>query len=118
MQDQLDFYKTIGSRIREIRISKGISQADLAEKAKLSSPVISSLENGRSKIWLITFAKVCEALQVSANDILRLDTPAAINDYPKEFTALISDCNSSEIESILKIAREVKASFRKQKQDY
>lgn len=118
MQDQLEFYKTIGSRIREIRVAKGISQADLAEKAKLSPPVISSLENGRSKIWLITFAKVCEALQVSANDILRLDTPAAINDYPQEFTSLISDCNSSEIESILKIAKEVKASIRKQKQDY
>lgn len=118
MQDQTEFYKTIGCRIRDIRVAKGISQADLAEKAKLSPPVISSLENGRSKIWLVTFAKVCEALQVSANDILRLDTPAAIDDYPKEFTALISDCSSSEIESILKIAKEVKASIRKQNTEY
>ena len=99
MQDSLDFYKTIGSRIRDIRVSKGISQADLAEAAKLSPPVISSLENGRSKIWLITFAKVCEALQVSANDILRLDTPAAINDYPKEFTSLIADRKSTRLNS-------------------
>lgn len=118
LRDQSDFYKTIGTRIREIRVSKGVSQADLAERAKLSPPVISNLENGHSKIWLITFAKVCEALQVSANDILRLDTPAAINDYPQEFTALISDCNSSEIESILKIAKEVKLSLKKQKQEY
>ena len=118
MQDQAEFYQTIGARIKDIRVKKGISQAELAEKARLSTPVISSLENGHSKIWLVTFAKVCEALQVSANDILRLDTPSAINDYPKEFTALISDCNSSEIESILKIAKEVKASIRKQKTDY
>ena len=118
MQDQIEFYQTIGSRIREIRTSKGLSQADLAEKAKLSTPVISGIENGHSKVWLITFAKICEALQVSADDVLRLDTPAAIDDYPKEFTALIADCNSAEIESILKIAKEVKASIRKQKQDY
>lgn len=118
MQDQSDFYRTIGTRIKEIRVSKGLTQADLADKANLSPPVISSLENGRSKIWLVTFAKICEALQVSANDILRLDTPAAINDYPQEFTALIADCNSSEIESILKIAKEVKTSIRKEKQDY
>lgn len=58
MQDQSDFYQIIGSRIREIRVAKGISQADLAEKAKLSPPVISSIENGRSRMWLITFAKV------------------------------------------------------------
>lgn len=118
MQDQIEFYQTIGSRIREIRTSKGLSQAYLAEKAKLSTPVISGIENGHSKVWLITFAKICEALQVSADDVLRLDTPAAIDDYPKEFTALIADCNSAEIESILKISKEVKASIRKQKQDY
>ena len=118
MQDQSDFYRTIGARIKEIRVAKGLTQADVAEKANLSSPVISSLENGRSKIWLVTFAKICEALQVSANDILRLDTPSAINDYPKEFTSLIADCSSSEIESILKIAKEVKSSIRKEKLDY
>ena len=118
MLDSAEFYQTIGARIKEIRLSKGISQAELAEKAKLSSPVISSLENGHSKIWLVTFAKACEALQVSANDILRLDTPAALNDYPKEFTSLIEDCSSSEIESILKIAKEVKASIRKGKLEY
>ena len=61
MQDQIEFYQTIGSRIREIRTSKGLSQADLAEKAKLSTPVISGIENGHSKVWLITFAKICEA---------------------------------------------------------
>ena len=49
MQDQTEFYKTIGTRIKEIRIAKGISQAERAEKAKLSSPVISGIENGRSK---------------------------------------------------------------------
>ncbi len=118
MLDQSEFYRTIGARMKEIRVTKGITQVDLAEKANLSPPVISGLENGHSKMWLITFAKICEALQVSANDILRLDTPAAINDYPKEFTTLIADCNSSEIESILRIAKEVKASIRKGKKEY
>lgn len=118
MQDISDFYQTIGSRFREIRTAKGLSQSEIAEKAKLSVPVVSDIENGRSKIWLITFAKMCEALQVSANDILRLDTPAAINDYPQEFTSLISDCSSSEIESILVIAKEVKTSIRKNRQEY
>ena len=118
MQDSLDFYQTVGVRIKEIRISKGLTQADLADKADLSTPVISSVENGHSKLWLITFAKICEALQVSANDILRLDTPTAINDYPHEFTSLIADCSTSEIESILKISQEVKTSIRKGKQEY
>ena len=88
MQDPSVFYQTIGSRIREIRISKKL-----------------------------TFAKICEALEVSANDILRLDTPAAINEYPQEFKDLISGCSSSEIESILRVAKEVKSSIQKHKQE-
>ncbi len=51
MEEQyLAFYQRIGARIRELRIQKGMSQAELAEKAHLSLPVISSLENARSKI--------------------------------------------------------------------
>ena len=117
MQKPSVFYQTIGSRIREIRISKKLTQSDLAEKADLSLPLISDIEHGRSKIWLITFARVCEALEVSANDILRLDTPAAINEYPQEFKDLISGCSSSEIESILRVAKEVKSSIQKHKQE-
>ena len=117
MQESSVFYQTIGTRIHDIRISKNLTQNELAEKANLSPYLISDIERGRSKIWLITFAKICEALEVSANDILRLDTPAAINEYPQEFKDLISGCSSSEIESILRIAKEVKSSIQKHKQE-
>jgi len=85
-----EFYQMIGERIRDLRIQKGMSQADLAEKAHLSLPVISSIENARSKVWLVTFAKIAEALQVSADDILRLNTPEASLGYPKEMTELFA----------------------------
>lgn len=118
MEDKyLDFYQTIGSRIRDIRIQKGMSQAELAEKAKLSLPVISSLENAHSKIWLVTFAKIAEALEVSPNDILRLNTPAASAGFPDELTEILEGCSPSETESILKIARQVKSAFSTQKKD-
>lgn len=119
MEDQyLAFYQSIGARIKEIRIQKGMSQAELAEKAHLSLPVISSLENARTKIWLVTFAKVAEALEVSADDILRLNTPAPSTSYPEELTNLLSGCTSSEVEAILKIAKQVKSTIQDQKKEY
>ena len=111
----LDFYKTIGSRIREIRIKKGMSQAELAEKADLSLPVISSIENAHTKIWLITFAKIAEALEVSADDILRLNTPAPSMGYSDEFAELLNGCNQTEAEAIMAIARQMKSSLEAQK---
>ncbi len=113
-----DFYKTIGERIREIRVQKGMSQAELAEKAHLSLPVISSIENARSKIWLVTFARIAEALQVSANDILRLNTPVASSGYPEEMTELLEGCTPAECESILRIAKQVKSTFESQRKEF
>lgn len=119
MDDQFnEFYQMIGERIRDLRIQKGMSQADLAEKAHLSLPVISSIENARSKVWLVTFAKIAEALQVSADDILRLNTPEASLGYPKEMTELFEGCTPAECESIMRIARQVKSTFESQRKEY
>lgn len=118
MSDQYTaFYERVGARIRDLRIQKGMSQAELAEKAHLSLPVISSLENARTRIWLVTFAKVAEALQVSADDILRLNTPDSVAGYPEELSEVLKDCSASEMDSILKIIKEVKASFENQKKE-
>ena len=113
----LKFYQLIGSRIRDIRIQKGLSQAALAEKAKLSLPVISAIENARSRIWLFTFARIAEALEVSADDILRLSTPPSTANYPEEFAELLNDCSASELEAILKIVKQVKVTFDSQKRE-
>ena len=37
----------IGSRIREARVKRRMSQAELADKAGISLPQISTIENGR-----------------------------------------------------------------------
>ncbi len=112
------FYKTLGERIREIRLAKGMSQAELAEKANLSLPVISTIENAKSKTWLITFAKVAEALEVSADDILRLNTPSSSASFPAEITKLLEGCTADEAESIIRIISQLRATFINQKKKY
>lgn len=117
-EQNLTFYKTVGDRIREIRLSKGMSQAALAEKAHLSLPALNSIENARSRVWLITFARIAEALEVSADDLLRLSTPGSTASYPAELAKLLEDCTPSEMESILKIVKQVKTTFADQKKEY
>ena len=101
----------VGSRIRAVRISRGMSQADLA--ASVSLPLISNIERGKTGMQLETFVKVAEALQVSADYLLRPDVPEVKAIYQGEFAELLEDCSASEMETILKIVREVKASMHK-----
>lgn len=72
MYEQQDL-KLVGSRIKAVRISRGMSQADLAVEASVSLPLISNIERGKTGMQLETFVKVAEALQVSADYLLRPD---------------------------------------------
>ena len=112
MYEQLDL-QLIGSRIKSVRASRGMSQADLAVKASVSLPLISNIERGKTRMQLETFVKVAEALQVSADHLLRADVPEVRTIYQGELAEVLDGCSASEMEAILNIVREVKASMHK-----
>ena len=117
MYEQQDL-KLVGSRIKAVRISRGMSQADLAVEASVSLPLISNIERGITKKQLETFVKVAEALQVSADYLLRPDVPEVKAIYQGEFAELLEDCSASEMETILKIVREcISSKYKKQNND-
>lgn len=109
--------KQIGQRIRATRIAKGMSQADLAFETDISLPHISDIELGKKQMSLLTFCKIINVLQVSADEILRPNIPKVNQIYQSEFTELLSDCSPAEIESILNIVKEVKISLHKKPTD-
>ena len=95
----------VGSRIRDARINRRMSQADLAAKANISLPHISNIEKGK------TFIRIIETLQVSADSLLRPDVPEVRSLYQSEFDELLADCSPKELDSILKIVRELKSTM-------
>lgn len=107
--------KEIGQRIRETRLSKGMTQNDLAFAAHISTSNVSDIELGKSRIWLTTFVKIVEALQVSSDSLLRTDVPEVNELYQKEYAELLADCTPTEMESIMKIVRQVKSTLHQPK---
>lgn len=110
--------KRIGARIREVRIQQKMSQADLAEKAHISLPHVSELELGKKEMKLSTFIQVAEALQTSTDHLLRPNIPEVNGIYQNEFAGLLSDCTPTEIESIFRIIKELKASMHSRNEKY
>ena len=101
----------IGSRIREARVGRRMSQADLAAKPNISLPHVSAIETGKTNMKLESFIRIIEALQVSADSLLRPDVPEVRSLYQSEFDELLADCSPKELDSILKIVREVKSTM-------
>ena len=64
------FLREMGNRISTRRRQLKMTQEQLAEKMDVSVPMISYVETGRNAIRPENLAKLCEALDVSADFIL------------------------------------------------
>lgn len=63
------YYERIGSNVRRIRMERGLTQEQLAEKAALSLTVIQKVEAGQSGSRIETLLRIAIVLHVSL-DIL------------------------------------------------
>ena len=60
----------LGSRIRELRLSAGLSQEALAEKAGVSPNTVGRIEGGLTEMYVETFRKLVHALSADAGELL------------------------------------------------
>ena len=114
----MEFYQKVGQRIKEIRLHKKMSQADLSVAAKISLPHISDIERGKAKMQLATFTRLAEALQISTDSLIRPDIPEVNSLYQGEFEELLKDCTPDEIDTILRIVKELKSSLKAKRDMY
>jgi transcriptional regulator with XRE-family HTH domain len=61
--------KKFGQRIRNLRVSQGVSQEDFAELAGLHRTYISSVETGDRNVSLHTAYRISQALGVDLKDL-------------------------------------------------
>ena len=67
--------KEIGERVRQARTKKGITQTQLAKELEVSPHFLSNIEQGKQTMSVTTLSAICEALDVSADWLLRDGTP-------------------------------------------
>ena len=64
--------------IRVVRQRRGLTQAELAERAGTSQPVVSAYEHGRRDPSFATLAKLIDA----GGEVLRIDAALPMRDLP------------------------------------
>ncbi len=66
--------KNLGSKIKNARISMGMTQEELAEKIDVSRVSIAKYESGEMEPKLSNFKMIADALNVSADYLLNIRT--------------------------------------------
>ena len=103
----IDFSK-IAKKLREVRISKGLTQEYVANMANVNTSHISNIENQRVKISLPTLVRVCRALDVTVDYILSDEYEAPSSVLEQEILHELHNCSDVTKEQILKIIRVLK----------
>ncbi|HEM5232440.1 TPA: helix-turn-helix transcriptional regulator, partial [Streptococcus suis] len=62
----------IGTRVRQIRKAKNLSQQQLSEKAEVGIDYISNLETKGSNIKVDTLEKIISALEIEVSDFFQV----------------------------------------------
>lgn len=100
----LDF-AFIGSRIREIRCNKHLTQEYLAETADVNVSHISNIETNKVKISLTLLIRICNALDVTMDYLLENEYHNPTTIIEKELFNTIKDMTKEKKETLLRIAK-------------
>lgn len=106
-------YVQLGQRIRAARIKKGLQQYEVAELAGLTASHMSHIETGQTKPSLPTVVKIANVLSVSLDELVCDSIDQSMHVHDLRIAEELSDCDSTELQSIFEIIRSVKSALRK-----
>ena len=66
----MNICKRFGARVRELRVARGLSQEELAQKAELHRTYVGGIERGERNISLVNIEKLAIALDVSVESLM------------------------------------------------
>ena len=106
-------YVLLGTRIKEQRQRRMLTQQQLAEKVSLTPGFISRIETGKKKPSLEVLLSICEALNITLNDLLVGNQIPQESDYNAEIAEFLFNYNESERRLIFEITKAVYKTIKK-----
>jgi len=67
------FLNTLGARIKELRLSKEMTQNDLATHCDFEKASMSRIEAGKTNITILTLHKISKALDIDIVEFFKTD---------------------------------------------
>lgn len=105
-------YVVIGNRIREIRKSKNLTQAKLAEISGVEPSNISHIERAATKLSLPTLINIANALEVTLDELVYGNIAKSSHISIKLIDDLLADCTAEELKALVQVIKTTKDVLR------
>ena len=63
------FLEQLGSKIRELRKAKDLTQNELAMQCNFEKASLSRIESGKTNMTILTLRRICNALQIDFSQL-------------------------------------------------
>jgi len=100
-------YTIIGLRIKQARLNKKLTQAQLSEMIDLSIPFLSRIERGDAHINLTRLTQICDVLDVCEGEILNGTSNGSSSYLNEDFEALLKKCSPEKQKLIYEVAKTI-----------
>lgn len=70
--EEIEYLERIGKNIKDLRMSKGVSQVELAYRCNFEKTNLCRIESGNNNPTVKTLFKISKALKVSVQDLLKV----------------------------------------------
>lgn len=101
----------IGRRVKESRLQKGMSQADLAEQIDMSVSYISRIETAEKQASLEALVRIANAIGITVDHLLNGNQTNDPVEYLADLMQLMEGCTSCEKRIIFGVALATKKSL-------
>ena len=108
-------YKIIGNRIKELRKTKGWTQATLAEISGIEPSNISHIERAATKVSLPTLLSIANALNTTLDELVYTNLKKSTHISSKIIEELLKDCTPQELSAIAEVIKTTKTVLRTEK---
>ena len=98
-------FEKISQKIKDVRLSKGLTQEYVANMADVNTSHISNIENNRVKVSLSTLVQICNALDITVDYIL---SDEYISPNSAIETEILNELQKCSIESQIQILKIIK----------
>lgn len=108
-------YASIGQKVKQIRLRKGVTQEQLAEAVGVGVTHISHLETGSGTVSLKVFIAIVNYLDCSADEVLCKEICSVRPILDNWLAELVADCDQTEVKIIADTVTTLKQTLRKNK---
>jgi len=105
-------YLDIGNRIRAERLKQKLTQERLGEMSGVGTTHISHIETGATKLSFKVLIDIINALNISADELLRNHIYQSKHVLKDELAEMMEDCNVEETRIIVDTIKTLKSSLR------